>query len=703
MRLIYVLLLTLAIPLVTWAQIQFGGNQDEIPVSSVEPSALEKVIERADSLRTAGEIQSSVTLLDEAIPVADSQGDEQLIQSFLIQQVMNYLSSSQYSKAENMLLNTLDRYPQSDQKAQLLRLLGNTYRYQGRFEEAFEKQEEARALVDSAENPQLFGSLDHDMGALHSSTGNYGTALKYYLRSINIAEITGDSTLLAKALNSVGVAYNNSSQHEKAKHHLEQAIGINKKLNNQVGLLRATNNLAISYDNLGNFEQSIATYNEALQLHREIRPSTPPFRILYNLGQLHKKNGELDKAEKHFRQSLSHCKEAGIMQGLVYNYGGLANVAELRENFSAARSNYQKALEVARNIGIARLERDALRSLYLLEKSQKNYRQALSHHETFKAIGDSLQDAAIKDQLEKTETELGLRRQEEVNKLLQDKQQQQEARIVTQNWLIATSSGIILVIAISLYLLYRSNREKRQINAELEHQRNKLQELNKVKDKMLAIISHDLRSPMASMSGMLYLIREQDLSREEIRDMASSLEVSLNQNITMMDNLLVWAREQMSGLALDTEVVNAHEIVREVVENSFPQAESKGIKLINEVGEEVKIEADPNLFRLILRNLISNGIKFSSSGDQIVIESLKTPNGKVEFKVRDTGIGIPEEKQEKLFTVHTESRAGTNNEKGSGLGLKLCKEFVEKQNGEISLQSVEGEGTTFTFSLPKAS
>lgn len=286
--------------------------------------------------------------------------------------------------------------------------------------------------------------------------------------------------------------------------------------------------------------------------------------------------------------------------------------------------------------------------------------------------------------------------------LLNDQTQKpQQAQVTTQDWLIVVSGLVIVVTLFFMVILYRSNKERQRVNKELEVQRNRLEELIRVKDKMLVILSHDLRSPLASVKGMLYLFREGDLSPQERRNQAIELEVTVDQNLSMMDNLLTWTHQQMSGMRVDIESVNAYQITESVLINHRLQAKEKGVALINRVSDDLLVQADPNLLHLILRNLISNSIKFSQEGDEVKIQAREIDSGRVIFEVQDTGIGIPKEKQNALFSMDGESRLGTQSEKGSGLGLKLCKEFVEKQSGEIHFESTEGKGTTFTFSLPK--
>jgi signal transduction histidine kinase len=660
-----------------------------------------ELISRADSLTMHGELRKARTLLSNALEQAKALNNDSLVIRLQLNLATNLIDSDQPDSASVLLNNILAGSASSIDSTRALNLLGATLRYKGEFEQALEKHKAARARVDSASQPALYSKIKLNMAMVQSSRADFGIAFKNYLSGIQFAEAAGDSALLASGLNSLGVAYNNTKQPDKAISRLKRAIEINKKINDRVGLLRATNNLAISYQGMGEFEKSIALYEQALTLQNEVRKNVPPFRIQYNLGQLYKQIDELDKAEDYYKKSLAYCQQAGIYPGLIYNYGGLANVAELRKNFGQARENYMRALEVARQIGAGGLKKEALNSLYQLEKETDNMDQALSYYEQYVALNDSLNEVAREQEFSKTKTRFNLRQEEETNRLLQDKQKQQQARITTQNWLIAASIAIILIILLSLGYVYRSNKQRKEINAQLAAQRNELEEINAVKDKMMAIIAHDLRSPLSAMQGVIYLIKEGELSDKEMQDMANELDLSINQNISMMDNLLVWAQSQMEGLALNTKAIHVQKVVEKVFQNHMLQAQQKGIQLIDEVDDQHAVHADYNLLELILRNLITNSIKFCNAGDKITV-STHEKAAMICFSVQDTGIGIPEDIQRQIFAVNAHSRRGTDDEKGSGLGLKLCKEFVERQNGKMSVQSVAGEGTTMQFSLPKA-
>lgn len=674
----------------------------QLDQATSDSSRVSIMVELADLFVRSGKTNQAKNIIDKAGNIADSLSNDYLIQSVDLALANYYLSTDQPSSAVTLLQESLDRYPESNRKMRVLNLLATAYRYQAKYHQSLKLYKQAKALVDSVRDPRTFGAINQNIAVVYENMGNMGAAFSAYQEGLEFAEASKDSVFLATLLNNLGDAYNHQENYKQAEYYLNRSIIICEALDFQVGLLRSLLNLANAKKGLSDNESALKLYNRALSLNKQTKPDTPPFRIIYNMGDLHLKMGKLAKAEEYFEESLKYSTELGITQGLYYNYSGLGNVAEQRGQWSQALSYYKQALDVAEDINSAHFRELVTQKLYNVYKEQQDFENALTYYEKYETISDSLRQMANEKDLAETENTISLKREEEINRLLREKQQQQEARITAQYWLIATGICIILVILTSMFLLYRSNNENKRINKKLSTQRNQLEELNKVKDKMLAIIAHDLRSPLASMQSMLYLVREDELSLEEIKSMTAELEVSLNQNISMMDNLLAWAQQQMSGLALEIETINARQVVEDVFENYSFQAEHKGIELTNKVSPTLKVQADFNLLKLILRNLVSNSIKFSSEGDQITVRT-REESGKIVFEVADTGIGIPEEKKEKLFSVESRSRSGTQNEKGSGLGLRLCKEFVEKQHGEIHLESQEGKGTTFIFSLPEAS
>ncbi len=676
-----------------------ASNADKEQVTS-DSVVVNSLVGQAEEFSSLGELNQSREMLQRARKKAEAAGLQEQLLEIELYLADNYLNSDQPDSAQVLLSDLADKATTAKHKSRIFNLLGVASRYRAQYDEALLYHQKARSLVDSLQSPEIHAKINLNTAAIHEAKGDFGSAFKYYLSGIKAAESLGDRSMVATAMNNIGMAYNDYGQPEEARYYLQRAIDAHREQGNKLGLLRATNNLAITNYKVENYDEAIALYNQALNLHEEVRTETPPFRILYNLGQTFKDKGNYSQAKQYYSESLEYCRQAGIPQGLIYNYGGLANVAELENDFVTARDYYNRALQISREIRSSSLEMDVLNSLYLLEKGRNNYGAALNFYEQFVSINDSLGQIAQEQALAETEAQLGLRQQKQINTLLEEEQQLQQARISMQNWLLFLGVGVIGVISVCLFLIYRSNTDKKKVNTKLQQQRRELEMLNREKDKMMAVISHDLRSPLAGMHAIIYLLQNQDLEEDKAQELTAQLDSYLRRHINLLDNLLAWAQAQINGIELELETVNSHNVVDEVLENVAAQAQQKNIGLANNTESDLEVVADYNALKLILRNLVNNALKYSHEGDKVTVSS-QLDEDEVLFEVKDTGIGIPEDIQQKLFK-QVDSRTGTNNEKGSGLGLQLCKEFVEKQGGRIFVESTEGVGTSMNFTLPKA-
>jgi len=665
---------------------------DKLTIDS-DSALVHSYLDEADAAKKEGDIRRQRNILDEAQRIADSLPNSQLLKTVEKELGAYYLETGSYDSAQVVLKRAAERSSDKKVQTQVLNLLATAYNYQSQYPQAMKTYNQALSLVDSLGNPDIYAAINTNKAAIYENIGNVSKAVSLYQEGISFAEAAGDSSFLATVLNNLGKLYFEESKYEDARTYLQESITVSSKQGFYTTLLRAKHNLASTERAAGNYEEARNLYQEAWTLHEKVRPDSPPIQLLHNMGMWHLAVSEPDEAEEHFRESLTYSQKGGIPAGLFHNFIGLGDVAVARGDYVESTRFYENAFEIAQKVDSPPFRITASEKLYEAYKKAGNFEQALTYHELAKEVSDSLTEAQQDQQLAMAETELGLRQQQKINDLLQEQKAQQEARITAQNWLIGVSVLVILVVLVSAIMLYRSNRKRERVNQELK-------ELNEVNDKMIAVIAHDLRSPMSSMQGVFYLLKDEDLEMDEIREIASELEVTVQQNINMMDNLLSWANSQMTGLEVDTQTIAAYELVNEVLKHCSFQADHKSITLLNEVDQDLQVKADINLTKLIIRNLVNNAIKFSSKGDSITVIA-EEKNQDVVFKVKDTGIGIPEEEQANIFSLRGKSRSGTNNENGSGLGLQLCKEFVEKQDGEITVKSTEGEGTTFIFSLPK--
>ena len=239
-------------------------------------------------------------------------------------------------------------------------------------------------------------------------------------------------------------------------------------------------------------------------------------------------------------------------------------------------------------------------------------------------------------------------------------------------------------------------RELRQKNAELE-------ELNASKDKFFSILAHDLKNPLIGFLSFAKFMEEgfAEWGKEQIQELAQQFREAAENLFALLENLLTWSRIQQGGIEYIPQDFPLGIVVVRNIDLLMPNARQKQLTLTNRVPELMPVDADLNMLDTIVRNLLSNAIKFTASGGTVEIAATHDEQT-VTVTVRDTGIGIPAEKLPNLFRIDAKcQRAGTAGEKGTGLGLILCKEFVEKNGGRIWVASEVDQGTTFAFTLPK--
>lgn len=254
--------------------------------------------------------------------------------------------------------------------------------------------------------------------------------------------------------------------------------------------------------------------------------------------------------------------------------------------------------------------------------------------------------------------------------------------------------------------LKKQNNELAELNASLERKvdirTKQLSELNATKDKFFSIIAHDLKNPFNTLLGFSrYMVENFDsISETEKKEYLTAIRDTADHGFKLLENLLEWSRAQTGRITWEPDDIFMSALVSETVDIMTKAAENKNINILSFIPEKVKAYGDENMVKTVLRNLISNGIKYSHSGSRIVL-SCKNKNDELVFSVQDFGIGISDEHRKKLFNLDSSfTTKGTDNEIGTGLGLILCKEFIERNNGRIWVESEPEKGATFYFSLP---
>jgi len=267
------------------------------------------------------------------------------------------------------------------------------------------------------------------------------------------------------------------------------------------------------------------------------------------------------------------------------------------------------------------------------------------------------------------------------------------------------SSYVITLVCTYLITNYlRNNYDREKKTAEdradkIDTQNANLEQLNQKKDKLFSIIAHDLQSPLNSIITTLHLIAEYDLKEEEKKMLGDELLTLTKNTSNMLSNLLAWSKMQMDGRWVRLAPVHVYEVVQRVLSIQQIVADKKSISVVSKIDPAIYVTADNNMLELIVRNLVNNAIKFTPTGGKVSI-SLHVIGDVCRLIVEDNGIGIDPSQKDEIFSLKTQSTYGTNNEKGIGLGLVLCRELLTMQNGELWFESTPGEGTIFYATVP---
>lgn len=539
--------------------------------------------------------------------------------------------------------------------------------------------------------------------------GEYDEAYLYFSQSYKIAGRISDSLISTIALHNLGRVLKEAGQYEKALDRINASREMSRKIHDIAGEPYSLFEIGDILLRQGQYDSAFNMLTETLRLSQQqnLRILLP--KSMINIAEIFVRKGDYQRALAYYDTAYEHYLKSNDQFGIAeVNLGrGQAYVAMKR--YDEALRYIESSLAHAQKMNAHILELKCFYTLSTLWEIRGDYKKALHYFKLHEQVEDTLftidmQSKLMDDQL-RFETELkdyqiaALSRQQRASK---DELKKQE---LVRNILVVVMalSGILLIT------VYRSGQRRRKINAlllqhqeETEKRSEELEKLNQVKDKFFSIISHDLRSPINALAGLLDLLDKGAILPTELPEHIKELRVRFHHTRTLLNNLLDWTLLQMDKLNLQATRIDVNKLVEENIQLLGPM-QNKEIAIQNDVPKPCLAFADSNTINLVIRNLITNALKFTNDGGKVLIRAVDQSN-EWQVSVEDNGIGMKPEVLKILFdkTAPYTTR-GTANEKGTGLGLILCKEFVEKNGGRIWVESTEGSGSTFFFTLPKPS
>ena len=247
--------------------------------------------------------------------------------------------------------------------------------------------------------------------------------------------------------------------------------------------------------------------------------------------------------------------------------------------------------------------------------------------------------------------------------------------------------------------LQQKNIAMRKQSSQLKQQAEDLDQLNSLKNKLFSVISHDLKAPMYALRNIFDNIQSQRMPAREIKELVPEVHKDLNYTVSLMENLLQWSKSQMHAHTVVPQAIDTRDLATDVLQGLHLQSAAKGMEIVNEIPEDVIVSADRDMISLVVRNLVSNAIKFSQPNSKIFIGVLQVHSG-MEIFVQDFGKGISSSEMNNIMGNDFYTTNGTVQEQGTGLGLMLCKEFLVKNGTHLRIDSEKDKGSRFSFVLP---
>jgi signal transduction histidine kinase/Tfp pilus assembly protein PilF len=604
--------------------------------------------------------------------------------------------------------------------------IGVVYYFQHEYDEALQYLFKARDLYQEEDNLNEVAKNLSTIGYVYGAKGWFERSLEFRLKALDIRQKAGDRNELAKSLNSLGDFYKDQQNFYRALKYYWESYEVSKELDNPRGIAISLNNLAVIYNELGDVSHALELHQQALKIKQKLGNRKELAISLFNLGDLYAKSGQDHLAFGYFSQAIALYREIDNYEQIAMVLGRMAKLHARAGKPQQARKLFENALDTALiDKGIApNLLLELLKNrsdFYFKLGDQATFMQS---HRQYIALRDSLADKSIRStgvleiqqryEDQKAQERIALIQKENTIKELQ------LANAAKQRNLLMVLIAFFVVFMVMLMLLYitkmrtngqlqaqnalisASNQALAKLNDELQASQKMLQESNETKDKLFAIISHDIRSPLDSLSALVQLVlsHADSLKPDEIQTFFGKIQTRIANLNEFMNNLLKWAQLQSHAIVFNPVVFALDNEIKQIVEIYQHAAHEKKIRLNILLLEELQICADQNMMQFVIRNLLANAIKFTPTGGAVTIDCTLTASY-LQIAITDNGVGMSKEEIEQIFTLQKQlTKQGTSKEQGTGLGLLVCKEFLEKHHAFLEVVSEEGKGSTFTIFLP---
>lgn len=572
-------------------------------------------------------------------------------------------------------------------KSEILNYLGVIYGNIGNLDSAYYYYQIALEVAKKSKKYNQIAYSLNNIGDYYYKNALYSTALEKMMEAYDIFEKENDKRGMAYVLNDIGEIYRNQQDYDKALDYFERSSKIRSERNDIRGLAKSLINIASVYVDQRLEEKALMTFYKAIDLSEKSDYLKGKSWALAGISDVFYAQGKREKALEYRFKALDLDKKIQNKYGEISSYNIIGKIY-IESNLLAQAEEYlNKAEYESRNTG--HLDQLLISYEYQtkLAVSKGNYKLAYDYQKMFEELKEKIYGQENKNKIADLQTAFITERKDRENILLKKDIEFEKS---TRNYAILIS---LLVLGSIILLVMRFKTQKK---ANLY-----LTELNSSKDKFFSIVAHDLKNPFGAVSNFAEFLKTDydDLTDAERKEIINGLhEASIDIQKLLMD-LLTWARTQKGEIGVTKKNLNVKALFDSICKSYSLTAKKKNIILKVEVDESTEISADKLIVETIIGNFVNNAIKFSYPNSEIRMYVTKHSD-KIRFSVKDYGKGMSPEVVDKLLRTNSNlTTLGTSNERGTGLGLKICKDFAEIHSGQIFIESEVDKGSTFSFEI----
>jgi len=521
------------------------------------------------------------------------------------------------------------------------------------------------------------------------------TATEYFFKALTLSDSLNIVIEKGYALNNIASALQFDGEYVQALKYVQKSLIVQTQSKNIQGIAYAWMRMSDVYFKLQNFDSLLITSQKAYDLFNVLIMKENALVALKNIGRAWEGKKQFDKALNCYMQVLKSDEISKETAHDVY--------PDLERMYNLLNLPDQSIYYGKKWLSTANRNDQILREMAKAYALKKDWQEAFRYSQMSIIASDSVAKEENFHQIKNLQILYETRETEKENIALR-------VSLYKKNRFVFAFAAIIILACLFVLILLnkrvhqnRLNQLLNKKNEEISIQRDHLDELNQTKDKLFSIIAHDLRGPIGNASVFLEFLTsgENEFTQTELHENLDLLKDSLKETFKLLENLLTWALAQRGEIAFNPTKNNLYNVAQTNIDLFSSNAENKKVQLFNKLDPGLSFDFDHEMINTVIRNLINNAIKYTFEEGQITI-SAKTLNNNIEISIQDTGIGMDDETAHLLFIMNIgkNSTAGTHGEKGTGLGLIICKEFVSKHKGNIWVESELGKGSTFKFTLP---